>query len=239
MSANNTESLAANDLEAVKKLKDGFDNIKRQLSRVIVGQDQVIEELLIALFSRGHCILEGVPGLAKTLMIRTLADALDTIRRSTGGTVKGWLGPALTETENTLDLLAEQGLTYCCDWVCDDQPYPLKVKQGRLISVPYSTEANDLPLFVGNTVSGPQFFDILKDQFDVMYEQAETTGLVLGVGFHPFLVNRPYRQKYLDQFLAYVVSRPGVWLTTGDEIADYYHAHYYDQAMESIRSLQA
>src|SRR6187455_1032694 len=76
MSANNTENLAANDLEAVKKLKDGFDNIKRQLSRVIVGQDQVIEELLIALFSRGHCILEGVPGLAKTLMISTLAKGL-------------------------------------------------------------------------------------------------------------------------------------------------------------------
>src|SRR5437764_4329126 len=76
MSANNTENLAANDLEAVKKLKDGFDHIKQQLSRVIVGQDQVIEELLIALFSRGHCILEGVPGLAKTLMISTLAKTL-------------------------------------------------------------------------------------------------------------------------------------------------------------------
>ena len=53
----------------IRKLQDAFDNIKQQLARVIVGQDQVIEELLIALFSRGHCILEGVPGLAKTLMI--------------------------------------------------------------------------------------------------------------------------------------------------------------------------
>jgi MoxR-like ATPase len=65
--------LAANDLESVRKLKDAFNEIKRQLARVIVGQDQVIEELLIALFSRGHCILEGVPGLAKTLMISTLS----------------------------------------------------------------------------------------------------------------------------------------------------------------------
>jgi MoxR-like ATPase len=71
-----TADLAANDLDAVKKLKDAFNEIKRQLSRVIVGQDQVIEELLIALFSRGHCILEGVPGLAKTLMISTLARTL-------------------------------------------------------------------------------------------------------------------------------------------------------------------
>jgi MoxR-like ATPase len=71
-----SENLAANDLEAVRKLEAAFQDIKRQLSRVIVGQDQVIEELLIALFSRGHCILEGVPGLAKTLMISTLAKCL-------------------------------------------------------------------------------------------------------------------------------------------------------------------
>src|SRR6478736_4510065 len=69
-------SLAAGDLEAVRKLKSAFEDLRKQLARVIVGQDQVIEELLIALFSRGHCILEGVPGLAKTLMISTLAKCL-------------------------------------------------------------------------------------------------------------------------------------------------------------------
>jgi MoxR-like ATPase len=79
MSAPVTKSeapLAQNDLEAVKKLQGAFEEIKKQLARVIVGQDQVIEELLIALFSRGHCILEGVPGLAKTLMISTLSKCL-------------------------------------------------------------------------------------------------------------------------------------------------------------------
>src|SRR3954447_13656824 len=68
--------LAKDDLDAVNKIGNAFKEIKRQLTRVIVGQDQVIEELLIALFSRGHCILEGVPGLAKTLMISTLAKTL-------------------------------------------------------------------------------------------------------------------------------------------------------------------
>ncbi len=76
MSDQSTENLAEGDLEAVRKLASAFQDIKRQLSRVIVGQDQVIEELLIALFSRGHCILEGVPGLAKTLMISTLSKCL-------------------------------------------------------------------------------------------------------------------------------------------------------------------
>src|SRR5215207_8371371 len=75
-SATPTPALAQDDLQAVQRLRDGFNDIKRQLARVIVGQDQVVEELLIALFSRGHCILEGVPGLAKTLMISTLAKCL-------------------------------------------------------------------------------------------------------------------------------------------------------------------
>jgi MoxR-like ATPase len=71
-----TNNLAQDDLEAVRRLRDAFDSIKKQLARIIVGQDKVIEELLIALFSRGHCILEGVPGLAKTLMISTLSKCL-------------------------------------------------------------------------------------------------------------------------------------------------------------------
>ncbi len=70
------DSMQADDIQAVHKLQEAFTDIKQQLSRVIVGQDKVIEELLIALFSRGHCILEGVPGLAKTLMISTLSKCL-------------------------------------------------------------------------------------------------------------------------------------------------------------------
>jgi len=70
------DNLGQHDLDAIKKLRDAFRDIKQQLARVIVGQDQVIEELLIAMFSRGHVILEGVPGLAKTLMISTLSKCL-------------------------------------------------------------------------------------------------------------------------------------------------------------------
>src|SRR5436305_11795869 len=68
--------LAGGDLESVRRLREAYDGVRGELARVIVGQDRVIEELLIALFSRGHCILEGVPGLAKTLMISTLSKCL-------------------------------------------------------------------------------------------------------------------------------------------------------------------
>jgi MoxR-like ATPase len=68
--------LADDDIQAVQKLNDAFRRITAELGKVIVGQRQVIEELLIAMFARGHCLLVGVPGLAKTLMIRSLADSL-------------------------------------------------------------------------------------------------------------------------------------------------------------------
>ena len=64
-------------VSAVDRLHEAHDRITEQLSRVIVGQREVIEELLISLFSRGHCLLEGVPGLAKTLLVSTLARSLD------------------------------------------------------------------------------------------------------------------------------------------------------------------
>src|SRR5688500_17126429 len=65
------------DLDAVHRLREAFLQITHELSKVVIGQKQVIEELLVAMFARGHCLLVGVPGLAKTLMIRTVADALD------------------------------------------------------------------------------------------------------------------------------------------------------------------
>jgi MoxR-like ATPase len=71
-----TAELTRDDIDAADKLKAAYKSLCKQLSRVIVGQEEVIEELLIALFSRGHCILEGVPGLAKTLMISSLSKCL-------------------------------------------------------------------------------------------------------------------------------------------------------------------
>ncbi len=65
------------DVEAVSSLKTNFDAIKKEISKVIVGQETIVEHLLISMFSRGHCLLVGVPGLAKTLLVKTLAEVLD------------------------------------------------------------------------------------------------------------------------------------------------------------------
>jgi MoxR-like ATPase len=71
-----TREMSASDIELAKGLKEAYANIKSELAKVIVGQDEVIDQLLISIFSRGHCILEGVPGLAKTLLISTLSETM-------------------------------------------------------------------------------------------------------------------------------------------------------------------
>ena len=68
---------AMSDEEVIDRLKGAYNDIRAELGKVIVGMDEVVEQLLIAVFARGHCLLEGVPGLAKTLLISSLAQALD------------------------------------------------------------------------------------------------------------------------------------------------------------------
>ncbi len=70
-------TISNEDLQHAEKLVQSLGTVKEQLAKVVVGQDEVIEQLLIAILARGHCLLEGVPGLAKTLMIRSLAETMD------------------------------------------------------------------------------------------------------------------------------------------------------------------
>ncbi|MFJ6657517.1 polysaccharide deacetylase family protein [Streptomyces sp. NPDC091377] len=149
-----------------------------------------------------------------------LTEVVDSIERTTGTRPRGWMGPALTETFHTPELLAELGLDYVLDWTNDDQPYPLNVP--GMLSVPYSVELNDISLFVGKGFTGPDFVQVVKDQLDQLHADSADSGRVMALALHPFVIGQPFRHTYLDQALEYVADHPGVWLTTSDEIADHY-----------------
>ena len=161
------------------------------------------------------------PEAEERTMIREI---YDTITKSTGQKPRGWLGPALTETHNTLDLLAETGFDYVGDWVNDEQPYEIRVKKGRMAAIPYSVEINDIPAILDGKQSGESFGQMIKDQFDVLYEDSATTGRVMSICLHPFLIGHPFRSKYFDDALRHITSRQEVWLATGSEIIDAFRA---------------
>ena len=166
-------------------------------------------------------------------------DTIDTLKLHTGQQLKGMLGPAISGTERTPDLMAEAGLIYHTDWMHDDQPVPIKVKSGKLVSVPYSIELNDSSLLRDNHYEGDYFARICKAQFDQLYKEGAESGRVMCIALHPFLIGQPHRIKYLDDILSHIMSHDGVWQTTADDIADYYNENYYDDAVTHAAKLNS
>ena len=163
-------------------------------------------------------------------------DCIETLYRHTGKKLKGMLGPAISGTERTPDLMAEAGLIYHTDWMHDDQPVPINVRSGKLVSVPYSIELNDAPLFRDH-YEGDYFAQICKEQFDQLYKEGAESGRVMCIALHPYLTGQPHRIRYLDEILSYIMSHDGVWQTTADEIAEYYITNYYDQVVAHTAKL--
>ena len=165
-------------------------------------------------------------------------DCTDTLKRHTGKQLKGMLGPSISGSPNTPDLMAEMGLIYHTDWNHDDQPAPLKVKTGKLVSVPYSLEINDVPTFTEHGFTGEYFVQMCKDQFDRLYQEGAEGGRVMCLALHPYLIGQPHRVRYLDQILNYVMSHHGVWQTTADDIAEYYITNCYQEAVAHAKILK-
>lgn len=157
-------------------------------------------------------------------------------RHVPGGKLRGLLGPAVTATENTADILASLGFDYYVDWIHDDQPFPLRVAEGRLVSLPYSFELNDGPLLKG-PIEGPEWAAMCKAQFDRLYLEGKTSGRVMSLSVHPFRIAQPHRARYFREVLEHITAHEAVWMTTADDIAEHYLANHYDDALRHAESL--
>lgn len=152
-------------------------------------------------------------------------------RELTGIEMKGMGGPGpQAATENTPDLLAEEGFLYYADFFHDDQPFPINVNSGKLISMPYSVEINDVPI-LSIAYEGDAFVEIVRRQFDRLYAEG---GRVMCITVHPAVIGQAQRAKYVDLALQYVKSFPDVWFATGRQIAEHYIANCYDAVVEKL-----
>lgn len=168
-------------------------------------------------------LLAGKTEAEEREIIRT---TIDVITKAAGRRPIGWIGAALAETFNTPDILAEEGIKYVSDWVCDDQPFPLKVKTGNLISMPYTLDLNDIPAFLMHGLTPSQFCDMVIAQFDTMYREGATQPRVMSIGIHHFLMGQAYRIAALDKAVQYMKGFKDVWFATSEEIAKWYYEKY-------------
>ena len=152
-------------------------------------------------------------------------EAVGTLREISGQPITGWLSPAKSESMNTLDLVAAEGIEYVCDWINDDMPFPLRTEHGEIVSLPLSHEISDQTIIHSYQHSEQEFVDQVRDQFEVLYREATAAdGRLMTVTIHPWISGQPHRIKFLARALAHIIGHDGVWSASGTEIVAAYKA---------------
>jgi peptidoglycan/xylan/chitin deacetylase (PgdA/CDA1 family) len=148
----------------------------------------------------------------------------EVIQAYTGKRPRGWLGPGLTETWETPDILVEEGYDYVCDWVLDDQPVLLKTRSKPIMSIPYTQECNDVAMMLIQHHKGSEYRDRAIDQFEQLYADSEASARVMALVVHPYIMGVPHRLRYLNEALAHITSQAEVAFMSGEAICDWYAA---------------
>jgi allantoinase len=150
----------------------------------------------------------------------------DAIAGATGRAPRGWLGPGLTETWETPDLLVEEGYEYVCDWVLDDQPTQLRTRGDRIVNIPYTQECNDVAMMLIQHHAADEYRRRAVDQFDQILAdaRADDSARVMALVVHPYIMGAPHRLKYLDLALEHIRGHDEAVFCTGEQILDWYEA---------------
>jgi len=151
--------------------------------------------------------------------IRKTAQA---IKQFTGKAPRGWLGPGLTETWETPDLLAEEGFKYVCDWVLDDQPVVLKTRSKPIVNIPYTQECNDVAMMLIQHHKASEYHDRAMDQFEQIYHDSASSVRVMALVVHPYIMGAPHRAKHFRRVLEKISRLPDIAFWTGEQIYDWY-----------------
>lgn len=146
----------------------------------------------------------------------------EAIKNFTGKAPRGWLGPGLTETWNTPDLLSKNGYEYLCDWVLDDQPVYLKTTHEPIINIPYTQECNDVAMMLIQHHTASEYYRRGIDQFEQIYDDSKDSARVMALVVHPYIMGAPHRLKYYKQVLAEIRNKKDVLFWTGEQIIDWF-----------------
>lgn len=155
---------------------------------------------------------------------RLIGEATAEIACREGSPPKGWLGPWISQSVLTPDLLDEAGYEYHLDWCHDDQPVWMKTRKGRILSVPYPQELNDIPQIVGRRKEAGDFAAMIMDTFDWMLAESRRRPLMMGIALHAYIMGHPHRAHHLQRVLGDIVEKADetVWFTTSGAINDHY-----------------
>jgi hypothetical protein len=149
---------------------------------------------------------------------------MDKLATFCGYKPRGWMGPGLTQTERTPELLVEAGVEYTADWILDDQPCEIRTDAGPLYSIPYTIELNDIPIMLLQSHHSSMLYERTMQYFETVYREGLANVRVMAVSVHPYIHGVPHRIGYYRRIFEELSQRPGVVFWTGAQILDWYLA---------------
>jgi peptidoglycan/xylan/chitin deacetylase (PgdA/CDA1 family) len=154
--------------------------------------------------------------------------SMDTLERFCGKRPVGWLGPGLTQTYETPDLLAAAGVKYIGDFPYDDEPTEIRTAHGPLVTLPYTVENNDIPMMIVQHHEAGYWTQKCCDTFDRYYQEAQDAPGVPGrpkimaIAIHPYISGQPFRIGYLEKVYEHINRHSGVLHWNGEQILNWY-----------------
>jgi allantoinase len=153
-----------------------------------------------------------------------IGQSVKVLREFTGKPPVGWMGPGLTETLDTPELLAAAGIQYIADWVIDDEPCTIKTRSGTLVALPYSLELNDIAMMVVQHHPGAEFVTRCMDYFERVHREGKDRAKVMAIAVHPYISGVPHRIKYFETVFRRLKKQKGVLFWNGAQILNWYLA---------------
>ena len=144
--------------------------------------------------------------------------------RATGKPPRGWLGPGLTETWQTPDVLVEEGYDYVADWVLDDQPVWLKTRTKPILNLPYTQECNDVAMMLIQHHKASEYCERALDQFEQIYADAADSARIMALRCTPTSWACRTGSNISAASSRSSARKPDVLFWTGAQIADWYRA---------------
>jgi peptidoglycan/xylan/chitin deacetylase (PgdA/CDA1 family) len=148
--------------------------------------------------------------------------SMDIIETFGGKRPRGWFGPGLTQTFDTLDYLSEAGVEYIGDWVLDDEPVTLKTTHNPVVALPYNFEIHDIVMMALQHHPSDVWHARAMDQFNWLYKEAAERPKVMALACHPYLSGVPHRIGHVERTFEELLSKDGVVAWDGSKILDWY-----------------
>ena len=150
--------------------------------------------------------------------------SMDIIETFSGKRPRGWFGPGLTQTFDTLDYLSEAGIEYIGDWVLDDEPVTLKTTHKTVVALPYNFEIHDIVLMALQHHPSDMMYVRARDQFEWLYAESAERPKIMAIACHPYLSGVPHRIGHVQRTFADILAHDGVVAWDGAKILDWYLA---------------